>query len=109
MHGHKRVDLLIWLNHGKVVTYCSQHLHFNIHNKCYKYPLSSFACFGLSTAVISYTIFTHEVSHEREGFGNKMIIFHKNSLLFDICTKLVLKTAEELFVPSVYISIYFAK
>ena len=36
--------------------------------------MNEFACFGLSIVAISYTISTHEVSHSRARFGNKMYI-----------------------------------
>ena len=59
------------------------------------------ACFGLSIAVISYTISTHEVSHSKARLLATKCIFQNYSQLLDICTRLVLKTTEELILPSV--------
>ena len=63
----------------------------------------SFACFGLSIAAISNTISTYEGSHSwAKALGTKSI-FQNYSQLLDICTRLVLKTAEELILPSVHL------
>ena len=45
----------------------------NFH-KC-KFWWTSFACFGLSIAAISYTIFTHEVSHSRARLWQPNVYF----------------------------------
>ena len=76
-----------------------QHSACRNFQKC-QFWWTRFACFGLSISAISYTIYTHEVSHWRSRLWQQNVYFRIIQLL-DTCTLLVLKTAEELSVPSV--------
>ena len=60
--------------------------------------------FGLSIDAKSYTISTRGVTFKGKALATKCI-FQNYSQLLDICTLLVLKTAKELFVPSVVYTI----
>ena len=71
-------------------------LSIGIFQEC-NFWLTNFSCFRLSISAISYTISIHKMS----ALATKCI-FQNYSQLLDNFTWLVLKTAEKLFVPSVY-------
>ena len=52
--------------------------------------------------IISYTISKQKKTYKEEGFGNKMYMYQNYSQMLDTCTRLDLKTDDELFSLRVY-------